>query len=138
MANNNEFLGKGWSFPPEFGDNGKIDMVSNDRDIQESLTILLNTSPGERVMSPEYGCDIKSFAFSEIDITTITLIKAMVSKAILFFEPRITLENIDITRSDSWNGKLRLNIVYTIITTNTRSNMIYPFYINEGTLLDSK
>jgi len=138
MAGHNEFLGQGWSFPPTFDDSGQINMVSNEHDIQESLSILLGTTPGERVMLPEYGCNIKSLVFSEINITTITQMKTMINRAILFFEPRITVDVIDISMQEIQNGKLIINIIYTVITTNTRSNMVYPFYMAEGTLIDSK
>ena len=132
----NAFLGTGWSFPPEFSQNQTIKMVAGEQDINESLTILLSTNPGERVMTPEYGCGIKALVFSEINLGTITQIKAMIKNAILYFEPRIELEQIDIDTNDSLNGKLFITIDYTVIVTNSRSNLVYPFYIMEGTLVD--
>ncbi len=129
-------MGSGWSFPPEFSHNQAIKMVDGEQDIKESLIILLSTNPGERVMVPEYGCGIKSLVFSEINLGTITQIKAMIKNAILFFEPRIKLEDIDVDTNDSLNGNLLINISYTVIVTNSRSNLVYPFYIMEGTLVD--
>lgn len=136
MSDSNAFLGTGWSFPPEFSNNQAIKMVDGEQDINESLILLLSTNPGERVMEPDYGCAIKSLVFEEINLGTITQIKAMIKNAILFFEPRISLDNIEINTDDCLNGTLIIHIYYTVIVTNSRSNLVYPFYILEGTLVD--
>lgn len=128
------FLGTGWGFPPEFSRRGKeVRLVSADDDIRESLRILLSTSPGERVMYPEYGCGLRAMVFGNIDSSTITGIKDLIESAVLFFEPRITLDNIEVDTGELYQGILRISLEYTIRTTNTRSNMVYPFYILEGT-----
>lgn len=131
---NTAFLGTGWSFPPEFSRSAKdVKMVSAEEDIRESLTILLSTSPGERVMHPSYGCGLRSLVFEHISESTVTEIKDVISRAILFFEPRISLDRIDVQIKDSANGIITIDLTYTIRTTNTRSNMVYPFYFQEGT-----
>lgn len=130
-----QFLGTGWSFPPRFnkGTNGvTVAMVSYEEDIGESLHILLGTSPGERVMYPEYGCGLKKMVFEKIDQSTITALKDTITRAVLFFEPRIDLEGIDIDSSQLFDGYLLLTLNYTIRETNSRSNIVYPFYLNEG------
>ena len=130
----NGFIGTGWGFPPEFATNGKeVRLVSEDDDIRESLRILLSTVPGERVMYPEYGCGLKSLVFADITSSVITEIKNMIENAILFFEPRITLEIIRIDTGELYEGVVKISLDYTIRTTNSRSNMVYPFYILEGT-----
>lgn len=137
MPNDNAFLGRGWSFPPTFDAGHKnIAMVDADQDIKESLGILLSTHPGERVMAPEYGCAIKSMVFDQIDLTTLTEIKSLIEHAVLFYEPRITLEQININTDHASEGRLLIALDYTVITTNSRSNMVYPFYLMEGTLVD--
>ena len=108
-------------------------MVSLELDIKESLSILLSTSPGERVMQPSYGCGLNKMVFESMDESAITEIKDLIGRAILFFEPRITLEDIEIDVSDLDEGLLNIVIEYTIISINTRSNIVYPFYIQEGT-----
>lgn len=130
-----QFLGTGWSFPPRFnkGNNGvAVSMVSDDDDIRESLRILLGTSPGERVMYPEYGCGLKKMVFEKVDESSVTALRDTISRAILFFEPRITLEGIDVDTSQLFDGYLLLTLDYIIRTTNSRSNIVYPFYLNEG------
>ncbi len=134
LDNDKTFLGTGWAFPPTFsGWQRRANMVSYEEDIRESLRILFTTNPGERVMQPTYGCGLKKKVFSVINASAITEIKDMVEKAILFFEVRITLNSIDIDASDSIEGILRLYLEYTVRTTNTRNNMVYPFYFRQGT-----
>lgn len=133
MKHKKTFLGVGWKFPPTFDKStGSIMLVSEEEDIRESLFILLSTKQGERIMLPEYGCDLHKLVFESIDSSMITKAKGMVENAILYFEPRIILDKIEI-RPDAVNdGHLLIDIHYTIRKTNKRSNMVYPYYILEG------
>jgi hypothetical protein len=108
-------------------------MVSAEEDIRQSLLILLSTSPGERVMQPSFGCGLKHHVYENIDESTITLLKDLITRAILFFEPRVKLEMILSDISESYEGKINFTIVYRVISTNTRHNIVYPFYLREGT-----
>lgn len=129
-----DFLGRGWSFPPRFDPRGKgAVMVSEVADIEESLRILLSTSPGERVMLPSYGCALRRMMFEEVSEQTVTQIKGLIRKAILFFEPRITLNRIDTQQVDVLNGRLDILLDYTVRTTNTRHNLVYPLYLHQAT-----
>lgn len=132
MTRDTSFLGTGWSFPPEFSKRGKVSMVSAEEDIRQSLLILLSTSPGERVMQPSFGCGLKHHVYENIDESTITLLKDLITRAILFFEPRVKLEMILSDISESYEGKINFTIVYRVISTNTRHNIVYPFYLREG------
>ncbi|CUI03272.1 GPW/gp25 family protein [Massilia sp. P8910] len=140
MSIDQSFLGRGWSFPPAFAKSagpysagGQAAMVSGDDDIVQSLHILLSTAPGERVMRPTFGCGIKLHVFDSISYNTLTEIKGMIAHAILFFEPRVTLEQITVSDAAIEQGRLDIHLVYTVRLTNTRSNMVYPFYFVEGT-----
>ena len=129
----NSFLGTGWAFPPSFESRtGGATLVSAEEDIRQSLRILFGTRPGERVMQPTYGCDLKSMVFEEITDSTVTDIKDIIERAVLFFEVRITLHAVEIDESDWLDGVLRLVLDYTIRTTNTRSNLVFPLYLREG------
>ncbi len=128
------FLGTGWSFPPEFnGTSRDVQTVSAEDDIQQSLYILFSTTPGERVMQPGYGCDLRSMVFENITESTVTAIRDMIEKAVLFFEPRIDLNFVDLDTGQIEEGILNILVDYTVRATNTRSNMVYPFYVQEGT-----
>lgn len=136
MKPDTQFLGTGWSFPPSFDWRSKeAELVSQAQDVEQSLRILLATVPGERVMQPSYGCGIKRMVFETINDSTLTELKDIVTKAVLFFEVRITLHEIVIDASDAAQGVLRLRLDYTLRTTNTRTNIVYPFYLREGTNL---
>ena len=129
------FLGRGWSFPPTFDRPGAtVNMAAGEQDIRKSLWILLSTSLGERVMLASYGCDLMSKVFSTLTTTTANEICALVAKAILDWEPRITVETIDVTELDASLGWINIQIGYVVRQTNTRSNLVYPFCGLEATL----
>lgn len=140
MAIDKSFLGTGWSFPPKFSKGatafdygGRLRMVTEEDDIRESLHILLSTAPGERVMQPAYGCGLKLHVFDNVNESTVTEIKDLIERAILFFEPRISVEKIAVADDEILSGLLKINVEYRVRATNTRSNMVYPFYFLEGT-----
>lgn len=135
MENDKSFLGQGWGFPPTFNKTGNkgVEMVKNEMDIKQSLEILLSTSLGERVMLPEYGCDLQTYLFDSISNSKMHFLKEIIRTAIINYEPRIELNEVIIDHSDYQDGIIRINIDYSIETTNTRSNMVFPFYKIEGT-----
>ena len=133
MGIDKRFLGTGWAFPPAFDARTlQAVMVSEEQDVEESLRILLSTKPGERVMHPNYGCGLQRMVFENVDQSTLTEIRSLVEKAVLFFEVRITLNRIDFDTDELYDGVLRIRLDYTIRTTNTRHNMVYPLYLQEG------
>jgi phage baseplate assembly protein W len=129
------FLGRGWSFPPSFNHSDhSIEMVSDDEDIQQSLFILLSTSLGARIMLPEYGCDLSSYVFENLTTTVKTQMANDVESAIINWESRIDVDDIIIDENEQTPGKASIDVQYTIVKTNTRSNLVYPFYLAENTL----
>jgi Bacteriophage baseplate protein W len=131
-----KFLGRGWAFPPRFtaADND-VEMVAGERDIRESLFILLSTAQGERVMVPTYGCDLHRFVFAELTTGMMTEIRDMVMTAIVRWEPRIDLISVHVTADRAEPGMVRIEVEYRVRRTNVRSNLVFPFYFNEGTLV---
>lgn len=129
------FLGKGWGFPPEFR-KGKlgVKMSSGAEDIKESLFILLSTKLGERFMTPDFGCDIDSLLFEPIDLNLEQSLDDEIRRAILLYETRISIDEI-IFHPKPDEGVIHINIEYLIRTTNTRTNIVFPFYLTEGTNL---
>jgi phage baseplate assembly protein W len=127
------FLGTGWDFPPTFdGGPDTVRMVSDEDDIRSSLRILLTTTVGERRMQPRYGCNVYRMVFEPADATLQAYIKDMVKIAILYFEPRLILNDVTL-EPDPLEGRLTLIIDYTIARTNTRFNFVFPFYLTDGT-----
>jgi len=131
----NPFLGRGWQFPLRFDPrNRHVGMVADVEDIEESLRILFGTYPGERVMQPAYGCGVRRAVFESINESTLTELREMIRRAILFFEPRILLERID-TEVELLEGRIDLHLDYIVRTTNTRHNLVYPLYLDQATEL---
>jgi phage baseplate assembly protein W len=130
----NSFLGTGWAFPPAFDNHfwGPL-MVSDAEDIKQSILIILNTTPGERLMQPEFGCNLKSMVFEIMNDGFINDFQNMVMQSLLRFEPRINFTSAEIIKHEPEEGVLYISINYTIIITNTRHNIVYPFYLTEGT-----
>ncbi len=127
------FLGRGWSFPPEFNrESRSVKMLENEDDIRSSLHILLNTRLGERIMVPEYGCNLDELMFNPLNLTLKTYVADLIKTAILYHEPRIDVKKISIDMADELNGVLMINIDYIIRSTNSRRNMVFPFYKEEG------
>ena len=126
------FLGTGWSFPPTFVRGEGVVMVSEEEDIHSSLGILLSTSVGERLMQPRFGCDLRRVVFETLDTTLATYMKDLIETAVLYFEPRILLDDVTF-EPRAGTGRLDIHLHYTIARTNTRGNMVYPFHLGEGT-----
>lgn len=133
MESDISFLGTGWSFPPEFSIRAGVRMVSADEDIRQSLHIVLGTAPGERVMRPAFGAGIRQQLFENINETTITILKDAIGRAILFYEPRVKVQAIVADTTQAVEGRLDFSIDYLVISTNTRHNIVYPYYCLEGT-----
>jgi len=134
METDQAFLGTGWSFPPEFKKTTRATvMISDEEDIKSSLEILLSTKIGERIMVPKYGCNVDELLFEPLTTTLKTYVSELIRTAILYHEPRIDVEKIDISQGDDLNGVLLVALDYRIRATNSRTNMVYPFYKQEGT-----
>ena len=133
METNKSFLGRGWGFPPEFNRGTEaVKMLENEADIKSSLEILLSTRLGERIMVPGYGCNLDELLFNPLNLTLKTFVVDLIKTAILYHEPRIDVNKIQINSTNELEGVLLVNIDYTIRSTNSRKNMVYPFYKEEG------
>ncbi len=142
MADSEEgagFLGQGWAFPPRFdARSGAAARQTAEADIAESLRILFGTRPGERVMQPDYGCRLADLVFEPMNGPTRIAIEVAIRRAAQFFEARIILDRVQVEPSDWPGGRLNIIVTYTIRATNSRHNMVFPFYLSEGTLLSEQ
>jgi phage baseplate assembly protein W len=135
MSTNKSFLGRGWGFPPAFNKElGTVSMLENEDDIQSSLEILLTTRQGERVMRPDYGCNLDEMVYEPLTTTFKTYIKDLVSTAILYYEPRIEVNKIELDDTGELDGKILVSLDYTVRATNSRFNFVFPFYKTETNL----
>lgn len=134
MEEAKSFLGIGWNFPVAFSKEGREVLMAHDAtDIAQSLKILITTARPERLMHPAFGSNLKQFLYEEITLGMVSIIENDITNTISLYETRISLLNVDINQDATENGKLLINIDYVINGTNTRTNMVYPFYIQEAT-----
>ena len=125
------FLGTGWSFPPTF-EGGRFAVAAYEEDVRQAIRIILGTSPGERVMRPEFGAGLDRFVFEPISPTTLTRVEAIVRDALIAWEPRIDVEDVRVTPQGQPTNILSIVLDYLVRATNTRQNLVYPFYLQEG------
>lgn len=127
------FLGRGWSFPPTFVQAAHtVVMTEAEDDIARSLEILLSTAMGERVMLPDYGCNLEELLFEPMDTALQTLLFDRIRKSILYYEPRIDVIDVGIQTDLASEGILLISIDYRIRATNSRFNFVYPFYQHDA------
>ena len=124
-----DFIGRGWSFPVRTAAAGGIALVDRDRELEESLRLILSTVPGERPMRPDFGCAIHYFMFSPIDATTGGRIAEEVERAIEMWEPRIDLLGVEVNPAPNSESTLHIDITYSIRGSNDPRNLVFPFYV---------
>lgn len=128
------FWGAGWSFPPTFWKgNHQLVTIKQEADIDRSIDITLKTMKGERSLHPNFGSGLQRFQFQEMNETLKGEIQEAVRWSLLYYEPRIVVNDVIVDFPDSLNGLVEINIFYTIRTTNTRHNHVFPFSLREGT-----
>jgi phage baseplate assembly protein W len=139
MSNNDlsvdrkEFLGRGWAMPVELdSQTGRVATVAYEEDIKQSIRIILETAPGERVMRPNFGCGIHELVFTALDSTTIQRIKSVVEEALRRCEARIDVLAINVAEEPTLKGELSVDIDYRVRETNQKDNLVFPFHFSEG------
>lgn len=126
------FLGTGWKFPITVdGITGRMEESSYEENIQQSIYLIIMTKPGERVMRPDFGCEIHNFMFENIDYTTLSRMKQAVEEALIRWEPRITDTEVTVVDAVREQNAVELQIAYRVRTTNNPYNLVFPFYLEE-------
>jgi phage baseplate assembly protein W len=124
-----DFLGRGLAFPVHTDATGSIALVSGEREVVESIRLILATAPGERPMRPEFGCAVHDLVFAPADSATAGQIAYEVRSALERWEPRITLTDVVVGFSEAERGTLLIDIKYTLRGTNDPRNLVFPFYV---------
>lgn len=125
------FLGRGWAFPPSF-DGGEAAMVADEEDIHQSLVILFGTLPGERPLQPGYGLDMTPLVFEPLSTTLRTLLEDRIRTTLLVHEPRIRVLGLAVDDSQALEGLLQIRLDYAVRSTNSRFNLVYPYYLGDA------
>jgi phage baseplate assembly protein W len=128
-----DFLGRGWAMPVELEPRtGVVATVQHEEDIRQSIRIILETSPGERVMRPNFGCGIHEMVFDALDSTAIRRIRSLVEESLRRCEARIDVMDVVVEETPSEQGRLIVEIEYRVRKTNQTGNLVFPFYFREG------
>ncbi|PWT83692.1 MAG: baseplate protein [Blastocatellia bacterium] len=126
-----EFLGVGWAFPIAF-ERGILGLAEHDESIRQSIRIILETAPGERVMRPDFGCGLHERVFAVNDSSTRGAVADDVREALLRWEPRIEVLDVTATPGGIEEEVLQISIEYRVRSTDNRFNLVYPFYLNRS------
>ncbi len=138
MNQRNSFLGVGWGFPVSFYKKGTecgVRMVQDVEDVKESLTILFSTRPGERVMRPDYGAAMEDLVFEPVNEGLKNYIIDLIKKSIMYYEPRIELEEVAIDDSATNEGRILISLTFSLRNTNSRFNYVFDYYKREATIV---
>lgn len=130
--NSNAFLGRGLHFPIEADPvTGRLKESSYEENIKESIYLIVMTRKGERVMRPDFGCDIVTYMFDNMDYTALTMMRHAVEEAVIRWEPRVTDIEVKIEEMEQTHNAVEIQIAYRVRATNNPFNLVFPFYLEE-------
>ena len=124
----NEFIGAGWAFPLELDQTGGFALVTDTREIEEAIRLIIGTAYGERPMRPDFGCAIHEFVFADADATTAGRIAYEVRLSLRRWEPRIEIDDVVVTVDAIERSLMYVDVHYRIKNTNDPRNLVFPFY----------
>ena len=132
-------VGRGWAFPPQIDEYGRVALVKDFEEISQAIRIILETSQGERVMRPEFGCRLYELLFAPVNLETMALARQYVEDALLMWEPRINLVEVNVfdpfaesANYQAREGTLEIEIKYEIKSSGDQRSLVYPFYLIPG------
>jgi len=123
-----EFVGAGWAFPLRIDPTGAFELVTDEREIEQAIRLILSTSYGERPMRPDFGCRIHEFVYAEANATMAGRISTEVRASLARWEPRITVDDILVSGDPTDQTLLYVDIRYHIGDRNDPRNLVFPFY----------
>jgi phage baseplate assembly protein W len=124
----NDFIGAGWAFPMQLDQTGSFALVTDDREIEEAIRLIIGTAYGERPMRPDFGCAIHDFVYAEADAGTAGRIAYEVRASLHRWEPRIDVEEVIVTIDADDRSLIFIDVRYQIKSSNDRRNLVFPFY----------
>jgi uncharacterized protein len=130
---NRAFLGTGWKFPVRVNPAGNLSWSVGEQSVQEAIWIILGTALCERQMLPSFGCGIHDLVFAPNNTTTQANVSHLVKQALSQGEPRIDVLDVNVSAAPDEANMLLIRVDYRIRSNNAMNNMVYPFYVTEGT-----
>lgn len=127
------FLGIGFAYPARLEAGNRLARARHEEDVRQAIMIILGTNPGERLMRPDFGAGLNDFVFEPISTTTLALVRTRVFDSLINWEPRIDVTRVRVSYDPAIRGKMLIEIMYRVRASNTQHNLVYPFYLQEGT-----
>lgn len=131
LAASKSFLGVGWSFPPD-GEGAQVEMAQYEEDVRQAILIILQTDHGERLLRPTFGAGLNAFVFEPINPTTLASLRVRIEDSLIDWEPRIDVMAVSVAPSPKDAATVLIDIQYRVRLTNSVGNLVYPFYMGEG------
>jgi hypothetical protein len=125
------FLGVGWSFPVEAGEDGALRLARHEESVRQSIWIILGTARGERAMRPDFGCGIYELVFEINSASTAGRVAQEVRDSLLLFEPRVDVLDVQV-QTGGGGEVLLISVDYQVRATNNVFNLVYPFYLERS------
>jgi len=123
------FQGRGWLFPIRTS-GAQVATNAFEEQIAQSVRLIMGTNPGERRMRPDFGAGLNAFVFEPVSAATLERMRRRVQDSLIDWEPRIDVENV--TAVIAGEGRVDIEVTYRVRATNSRRNLVYPFYLEEG------
>lgn len=123
-----DFVGAGWSFPLGVTTQGGIALARREQELEQAMRLILATYPGERPMRPDFGSKLRDFVFRSATVDTAAALAYEVQQALTRWEPRVDIEDVDVT-VDPWeHNTLYIDVAYSVKGENDKRNLVFPFY----------
>ncbi|MDT8913124.1 GPW/gp25 family protein [Amycolatopsis sp. PS_44_ISF1] len=126
--NDEDFIGRGWSFPLAVTANGTIATMGGPRKLEQAMAIVLSTYPGERPFRPEFGSRLRDFVFESATPTVFSGIEGEVRRSLTIWEPRVTIGDVVVRPHGDQDNVLLIDISYRVKGENDQRNLVHPFY----------
>ena len=123
------FVGRGFRWPMSVDHTGSISLTTGADDLDSSIRVVLATAPSERVMRPAFGCRIWDLLFEPVNANTLGLMAEAVREAVAQWEPRVDVEEVVVSPDGNDSALVHISVAYRVRTTNSRRNLVYPFYV---------
>ena len=128
MAQQVDFVGRGFAFPMGANPSGGTAMVGGTHNIEQAMLLVLGTAKGERAMRPEFGCGIHELVFDTVDPSLVGRVSREVSESLTRWVPRIEVKAVTASADPASPSTLLVDVAYLVKATNDQRNLVFPFY----------
>ncbi|MEL6538020.1 MAG: GPW/gp25 family protein [Bacteroidota bacterium] len=133
MQDPGDFIGTGWQFPPQFGPQGQgVNMVGQQEEIRQSIELMLDTLPGERLLHQDFGSSLRPYLYEPISDTLLNEIKGNIRHALIMYENRVEFSDVVVEQDPKDLGKIMITVEYQVPKANSRYNLVFPYYLAES------